>query len=218
MTGTPAVLYSGGRYDVFAVARSGQLYKLTFTAGKWLPWHDMGGSWAPGLAAVRVGSAYHVFGHRTSGHLQQATYPVAGSWLTQDLGGVTTGAPGVTYSGGRYAVYATTSAGTLLQDTYSGGSWHPWRVVGAAKVNPSGVSAVSASTVTDVFERGTNNALQQDYTSGSSWTHRSIGAGIDTAPAALYAGGNYTVYAEHQGVVYKATYNGKTWSSFSRFS
>ena len=140
ITGTPAVTFHDGRFDVFAAARTSRaVFQKTFDGG-WGPWSSIGGNLGQGgLGAVYENGEYHVFGISPGGVLFQNTWSGAwngSSWAGsrwqgwQDLGGRVEGTPGVTYYRGRFDVFAIATADAAMDQITYVGRWGPWSSLG----------------------------------------------------------------------------------------
>lgn len=140
VTGTPAVTYHDGRYDVFALSRGGHMYHKWVLPGSgdgWSSWGEVGSGGVfgdgTGVGATYENGRYHVFGIAPGGALFQNTFQPGDGWLGwQNLGGTVAGTPSVTYDDGRYDVWALTPAGLMVRKwfvTGSGDGWSSWHGV-----------------------------------------------------------------------------------------
>ncbi|MFI5933728.1 glucosaminidase domain-containing protein [Actinoplanes sp. NPDC051494] len=134
LLGTPAVTYTGGRFDVFGTGRNGEMYQKSYTpSAGWGDWHSLGGSFKPGRGAAAVvdsSGGYHIFGINAAGALQERNYHGSwGDWL--NIGGNLTGTPSVTLHDGRYDVFAISPTGgyAMYQRSYANGSWDDWHSI-----------------------------------------------------------------------------------------
>ncbi|MFI5933727.1 hypothetical protein [Actinoplanes sp. NPDC051494] len=132
--GTPAVTYTGGRFDVFGTGSNGEMYQKSYTpSAGWGDWHSLGGDFKLGFgtaAVVDSGGGYHVFGINPAGALEERNYHGSwGDWL--NIGGKLTGTPSVTLHDGRYDVFAISPTGgyAMYQRSYANGSWDDWHSI-----------------------------------------------------------------------------------------
>lgn len=125
-TGSPAISYSNGRYDLFCQGTDKALYHSSATslAGPWTTPTKLGGVLIGSPASVRANGLLHVFCLGVTNNLYQR-YFTGTSWSNWiNLGGNYVGTPAATFSGTYLVVYGVTPAGTVCQHIWQAGQ--PW--------------------------------------------------------------------------------------------
>lgn len=194
-TGAVAVTYAPGRYDLFAVGPSGNLYQNTHTTG-WSGWRVIATGFAPGVSAVRTSSGYHVFGHGPSGHLLHAFGTT--SFLVEDLGGITTGTPGVTYRPGRYDVFSVSPTNGRLYQLTRTTSWTPFHAIATgpfATGASAGAAAVWTGTQYHLFVTSTSSRVAHVTFAGTWGPPQDLGGTLTGPVAATFHDARYDLFA-----------------------
>jgi hypothetical protein len=223
-----AVFYSAsnGMYD-FVQGTNGHLYMAYYLPSSGWNWQDHtamagGVSVANDPSAVYCSSnnGLYAFVQGTNGHLALNYYIPALGWHWQDHGtppatGVTiAGAPGAVANSAGTQVYAFAqgSDGHLYLNYCLSGSWY-WQDHGTPNPSAPNVTVASAPSAVvyspnsemDVFVRGSDGHLYQNYSFGSTWNWIDNGApltsGVTAAgtPSAVSYGSNNGLYAFTQG-------------------
>ncbi len=206
--------------SVFARGTDGAVWGRTFSdgLGRWLPWRSLGGHLigTPSVTCIGASSATPLLSVRgVDNALWQRS--LAGRWTR--IGGILTSSPSaVPAVGGRCTarndVFALGADHAVWEHLDNG--WH--RVGGASASAPAGLRLANGQT--EVFVRGTDNALWQSVraTGSNTWSRwRRIGGLLSSAPTAtmfpaspqtrtIYAlGGNASLY-EGRNVVGTGTW------------
>jgi hypothetical protein len=172
--------------SVFARGTDNAIWYRSFSdgLGEWLPWRSLGGRavGAPSVTCTSPTSPLIVYVRGTDNALWRR--PVGGSWSS--LGGRLTSAPGALPAvrgqcPSREDIFALGTDLAVWERTSSG--WR--RVGGRSTVAPTAVQLASGET--DLFVRGTDNALWMNIrppgtTTWAGW--RRIGGVLTSAPVA----------------------------------
>jgi hypothetical protein len=196
-TGTPAVTYHDGRFDLFAINANGAMSHRIWDNG-WQDWTSLGGTFPAnsGVTAVFNGN-YHIFATATNGQVYEDSLTPGASWTGwSSLGGTATGTPAVTYHDGRFDLFAINVNGAMSHRIWDNG-WQDWTSLGGAFPADSGVTAVFNGNY-HIFATGTNGQVYEDsYVPGTSWTGwSSLGGTATGAPSVTYHDGRFDLFVK----------------------
>jgi len=190
VTGT-TIVYSTGRYDLFAIGSDHRLRHRSNTGGKWSAWSVVGSGRYLGVpAAIRAGSgALWVAAVGLNHSVYLVTKYGSSVSAPKRLGGThVTGAPAITYqsSGYQVDVFWTTQGGVVQRRAMRGKHW------GAiSEVTRGFSSGIGAVRVADggfrlVTTRGDRHVYLISST-GTGWTRpNQIGGSVIGSPALTY--------------------------------
>jgi hypothetical protein len=134
VTGTPAITYHVGRFDVFGIGTDGAAYQKYWSNGNWSAWYNLGGGpFTGGVAAVYASDTKqnHVLAvSKNTGAVYRKVF-ANGAWSGwQNLGGVLVSSPAITYHDGFYHIYGIGSSGAVYQKYWNNGTWSAWTSIG----------------------------------------------------------------------------------------
>jgi hypothetical protein len=128
LRGTPAIVYAGGRYDVFGIGFDGAVWQQTYFEGSpgWNPWQPVGGTGLiGGLDAIRHPDfGFRVVGVDSSSRFQQFRSTDGTGWTNRDIsnGGLAIGTPAVMPNAGRLDVMGVGLDGQVWLESLPPGS------------------------------------------------------------------------------------------------
>lgn len=182
---------SRGSNDLWVFARrtsDGAILESHFTSSGWTPFASLGGTFTSGPAAAGYGPYVEVFARGTDGAIwqNQLSGDTWSGWTS--IGGYSSSAPAaIARRGTNYldVMMRGGDNGIWLRTFVPGSGWAPWGTIGGNLTSAPALESHSDG-ILDVFARGTDGSVQQQWWDGTKWSGwGSLGGGIIGAPASV---------------------------------
>jgi hypothetical protein len=183
----PAVIYRGGKVDLFRLGPDNTLRWRHFNGIQWESWYNLGGMLASGPAAIPLSlDSMQVFARGADDALWTRTYSGSwGAWKRVELNGMPEGTAiassptAVSPSAGQIDVYVRGSDNHLWKVHYNGSTWGSWTGGG------DGEGLLASAVGVALFDGGTYLFAQNDLSglqvnAGSGWQDFPAGIPIST--------------------------------------
>ncbi|MBS2966790.1 hypothetical protein KGA66_27385 [Actinocrinis puniceicyclus] len=196
-------------------------------APRWTDWANEFGAPPPGVApgsapvvSTSGANRLDVFVRGNDDAIWTESWNGSGWSGWQSLGGNLVSNPGVVAGGPNpIDLFAVGSNGDIWHRVYSSGTWAPWG--DELRPPPPGIAAGASPTLStsgpnrlDVFVRGADNAIWDQYWNGSGWSGwQSLGGNLVSNPGAVAGGPNpIDLFAVgRNGDIWHNVYTSGTW-------
>jgi hypothetical protein len=160
-SGHDASAWSANRLDVFARGQDNGLWHIAWTGTAWSQWQSLGGVLTSDPTAVSWGTnRIDVFARGQDNGLWHLYWNGSGWSAWQSLGGTLTSGPDASSCApGHLDVFALGTGSALMQMGFNGSGWTGWLNLGNQWASDPGAVCRKQTAASEVFERGTDNAL-----------------------------------------------------------
>lgn len=160
-SGPDVASWSSGRLDVFIRGQDNGLWHTFWGGSSWSSWESLGGVLTSDPSAVSWGpNRIDVFARGQDNGLWHLAWNGSRWSGWQSLGGILTSGPDVSSCApGHLDVFALGGSSALFQLGFNGYGWSGWLSLGGQWSSDPGAVCMAGLAASDLFERGTDNAL-----------------------------------------------------------